>query len=106
MLIVPVQAVPNQTFSILLGNQSCQITLSTRLLGLYFSLSVANTPILTNIVCQNQNRLVRYAYLGFIGDFWFMDTQGATDPVYSGLNSRYLLEYWEASDVAAVQQAA
>jgi len=100
MLIVPVQAVPNQTFAILLGNQACQITLTTRFFGLYFDLSVSNTPIRNGVICQNQNRLIRYPSLGFIGDFYFTDTQSTSDPVYTGIGSRYLLEYWEAADVA------
>lgn len=100
MLIVPVQAVPNQIFSILLGNQNCQITLATRFFGLYFDLSVSNTPIRTGVICLNQNRIIRYPSLGFIGDFWFADTQGSNDPVYTGLGTRFLLEYIEASDLA------
>lgn len=101
MLIVPVQATPNQTFSILLGNQSCQITLTTRFYGLFFDLSVSNEEVRNGVICRNQNRLIRYPALGFIGDFWFTDTQGSTDPVFGGLGSRYLFEYWEAADVAA-----
>jgi hypothetical protein len=112
MLIVPVQATPNQTFSVLLGGQSCQITLNTREDGrLYFSLTVNNTDsIVNNVVCENINRLVRYAYLGFIGDFWFLDTEETrdingnvvgADPDYTGLGGRYLLQYIETSDLAA-----
>lgn len=102
MLIVPVQAVPNQTFSILLGGQSCQISLTTRFFGLYFDLAVSNQNVRNGVICQNNNRLIRYPSLGFIGDFWLTDTQGSSDPFYSGLGVRFLLEYWEASDVAAL----
>lgn len=102
MLIVPVQAVPNQTLSILLANQACQITLSTRFFGLYMDLAVSNIPILSGVICQNLNPIVRYDYLGFIGDFWFADTEGADDPIFSGLGSRFLLQYLEASDLATV----
>jgi hypothetical protein len=107
MLIVPTQAVPNQTFSILLGGQSCQITLTTRFFGLFFDLTVNNNPVRNGVICLNLNRLIRYPALGFIGDFWFTDTLGSTDPVFSGLgaNGRYLLEYWEATDVAATAAA-
>jgi hypothetical protein len=108
MLIVPTQAVPNQTFAILLGGQSCQIALSTRFYGLFFDLSVNNIPVRNGVICQNLNRIIRYPSLGFIGDFWFTDTQGSTDPVYTGLGSagRYLLEYWEAADLVAGAAAA
>lgn len=100
MLIVPLQAVPNQTFSVLLANQACQITLSTRFYGLYFDLSVSNEPVRDGGVCLNKTRILRYPSLGFIGDFWFTDTQGTSAPVYTGLGTRFLFEYIEASDLA------
>jgi hypothetical protein len=100
MLIVPIQPVPNQTFSCLLANQSCQITLSTGACGvLFMTLAVNNVPLVENRVCENLNRIVRYAYLAFTGDFWFSDQQGSDDPIYTGLGSRFLLEYLEASDL-------
>lgn len=106
MKIVPVQAVPNQIFAILLGNQSCQITLQTRFYGLYMDLAVNNVPLRAGVVCQNQNRIIRYPSLGFIGDFWFTDTQGTDDPVYTGLGTRWLLEYIELADLESVGLAA
>lgn len=101
MQIIPVQSVPNQTFSILLANQPCQITLTTRSRGLYADLVIANEPLRLGVKCENKNRLIRYGYLGFIGDLWFFDTQGSLDPVYTGLGSRYLFEYLEAADLTA-----
>jgi len=101
MLIVPVLAVPNQTLSILLANQLCQLTLRTRFYGLFMDVSVNDAPIVQGVICQNWNRIVRSAYLGFVGDFAFWDTQGKTDPAYTGLGSRYLLYYLEKSDLPA-----
>ena len=107
MLIVPVQPTPNQTLSALLDGQICQITLTTRFDGrLYFSLTVNNAEIVPNVICRNANLLVRYPYLGVIGDFWIFDTQGSDDPVYSSLGSRFLLQYLEESDLQAAQAAA
>jgi hypothetical protein len=37
---------------------------------------------------------VRDEYLGFIGDLAFFDTQGMTDPDWTGLGSRYILGYF------------
>jgi hypothetical protein len=91
MLLVPVRAVPNQTLSILLANQLCRLTLRTRFYGLFMDVSVNDAPIVQGVICQNWNRIVRSAYLGFVGDFAFWDTQGSTDPAYTGLGSRYLL---------------
>jgi hypothetical protein len=101
MLIVPVRAVPNQTLSIQLANQLCQLTLRTRFYGLFMDVSVNDAPIVHGVVCQNWNRIVRSAYLGFVGDFAFWDTQGKTDPAYTDLGSRYLLYYLEKSDLPA-----
>jgi hypothetical protein len=107
MLIVPVLAVPNQTLAVLLGGQSCQITLNTRGRNprLYASLTINNTAsIINNVICENGNRLVRYPYLGFVGDLMFVDSQSTfdadgnligQDPEYTELGSRYLLEYIE-----------
>jgi hypothetical protein len=101
MLIVPVRPVPNQTLSILLANQLCQLTLRTRFYGLFMDVSVNDAPIVQGVICQNWNRIVRSAYLGFIGDFAFWDTQGKTDPIYTGLGSRYPLYYLEKFDLPA-----
>jgi hypothetical protein len=99
MLIVPVQSVPNQTLSILLANQLCRLTLKTRWFGLFMDVSVNDAPIVQGVICQHWNRIVRSAYLGFVGDFAFWDTQGKFDPTFSGLGSRYLLYYLEKSDL-------
>lgn len=101
MLIVPVQAAPNQTLAVLLANQACQINIYTRSTGLYFDLNVSNDPVKVGVVCQDRNLLIRDAYFGFVGDFWFFDTQGTDDPVFTGLGTRFLLQYLEASDLPA-----
>jgi hypothetical protein len=100
MLIVPVQAVPNQTLSILLANQLCRLTLRTRFFGLFMDLNVNDAAIVQGVICQNRNRIVRSAYLGFVGDLAFWDTQGSSDPTFDGLGSRYLLFYLAKSDLA------
>lgn len=104
MQIVPLSSVPNQTVNITLSNQSCQINLYQKSTGLYFDLIVngAPNPTVCGVICQNANRLVRYGYLGFIGDFCFLDTQNLVtpaDPVYTGLGSRFDLAYLLPSDI-------
>jgi hypothetical protein len=102
MQIIPLQAVPNQTLTVLLGGQNCRVNVYTKAFGLYLDLAVGDTPIRLGVICQHANRLVRYAYLGFIGDLFFFDTQAKTDPVYSGLGSRYQLTYLDAAEVASL----
>lgn len=51
------------------------------------------------------NLIVRSAYLGFIGDLAFIDTQGTSDPIYAGLGTRFQLVYLFPVDVATSQAA-
>ncbi len=101
MLVVPIQSVPSQTFAVTLANQSCRINIYTRRQGLFFDLYVSNQAIVTGVICQDANLLVRDTYLGFIGDFAFVDTRASIDPAYSGLGTRYVLLYLEASDISS-----
>ena len=98
---IPLQPVPSQTLTVLLGTQTCQINLYQQVSGLYCDLYVNNLLIIGGVVCQNLNRIVRDLYLGFIGDLCFWDTQGAQDPDYTGLGGRYNFLYLTPADLAA-----
>ena len=99
MLTISLSAEKEQTVTVTLNNQSCVIRLVQRDSGLYMDLSVDDNPIIQGIPCWYGNKMVRYSYLSFIGDFIFLDKQGESDPEYSGLGDRYLLLYLEESDV-------
>lgn len=96
---IPLAVKPAQSFSITLGGQRCKITLTQRTTGMYIDLIVNGVPMLASAICLDRVRIVRYPYLGFIGDLAFADTQGKTDPVFSGFGSRYKLIYLEAADL-------
>jgi hypothetical protein len=49
------------------------------------------------VLCRDLVYLVREAYLGFTGDLTFIDAEGADDPQYSGLGSRWQLVYIEVT---------
>ena len=91
--IVPITAVASQTFTVQLGGQNCSINIYQLSTGLYFDMTVNNNPCVNSVLCLNLVGLVREAYYGFIGQLAFVDTQGKTDPYYTGLGSRYLLVY-------------
>jgi hypothetical protein len=99
MLIVPLQPVAAQTVLVTLANQACRINVYQKRTGLYVDLYVSNAEIVTGVIAENANRIVRSAYLGFIGDLAFFDTLGASDPYYTGLGAQYALAYLEASDL-------
>lgn len=101
MLHVPLSAVANQTISVNLGGQPAQISLRKLGDSLYFSLQNGTVPIVTTRICRNMQRLLLDAqYQPFVGDFFFKDSQGDTDPQYQGLDTRYRLYYLESADLA------
>lgn len=113
MQVVPLNAVPSQTFQITLDGQACALsvytktgydltdgTLSTTEAQLYADISYNGVTLTTTAVCLNEKRLlINRQYLGFAGDFMFVDTQGADDPQYAGLGTRWLLLYLEVADL-------
>lgn len=99
MQIVPIIDAYAQTLTITLGGQSCRVDLKTRATGLYCDLYVSDTLIIGGVACRNLTRIVIDAYLGFVGDLMFSDSQGGDDPASPGLGTRFLLMYIEASDL-------
>lgn len=99
MLVVPLQATPNQTVTVALNDQNCQINVYTTAGGLFVDLYVDDALIIGGVIAENLNTIVRDTYLGFVGDLVFMDTQGTDDPVYTGLGSRWVLVYLLPSEI-------
>lgn len=103
--VIPLQAVPNQTLTVPLAGQTVDLNLYTRADGLFMDVFLNGKGIVFNVICQNENRIVRDLYFGFPGDLAFYDTQTVagvgTDPDYTGLAGRYQLIYIEASELPA-----
>lgn len=100
MQIIPLTGIPAQRLFVVLNGQSCTIRVYQKSTGLYLDLVLGGTTILSGVLCRDRVRCVRQAYLGFVGDLAFMDTQGSDDPEYSGLGSRWELMYLEEGDLA------
>lgn len=101
--IVPLRPLPSQTVTVTLANQSCRIDVYQKSFGLYMDLYVSDVLIVGGVLCQNLNRIVRSIYLGFVGDFCFLDDQGDASPDYTGLGSRFNLAYLSADELPAGQ---
>ena len=99
MQIVPLQPLPNQTLQAQLGGQACSLNVYQYAYGLFVDVYVNNALIVAGVIAENLNRIVRSTYLGFVGDFVFVDTQDAADPVYTGLGGRFQLVYLEEADL-------
>lgn len=91
--IIPISDNPSQILTVALQGQQCTINLYQKRTGFYLDLYVNNALIIGGVICQNLNPVVRDAYLGFLGDLYFNDTQDSTDPSYPGLGTRYQLIY-------------
>ncbi len=102
---VPLAAVPSQSFGITLGGQNCTLSVYQKTTGLYFDLTAGGVPVSTTVRCLNEARLCEDRQYLFTGDFLFFDTQGDSDPDYTGLGSRFVLVFLEAADLAAIAAA-
>ena len=106
---VPLQPIPNQTVQCQLGGQACTLNVYQESTGLFMDVITAAGAVVTGRICLNATLIVRYAYLGFIGDLEFLDTQNLSDPSdpdYTGLGDRFVLIYLSAEEVAALNLSA
>lgn len=108
--IIPLQAVESQgPIQVVLNGQACQINVYQKNQAggapkIYLDLQCNGNWIQQGKLCLNNVLIVRHAYLGFIGDLVFTDTQGLTQPQYTGFNpissqARYLLLYLFPSEL-------
>lgn len=100
MQSIPIQPVPSQQLQVVLGTQNCQINIYQKPQGLFFDLLINGVAISTGTIAQNLNVLVPISYTGFQGNLLLVDTMGTSDPVYTGLGSRYQLVYLTAAEYA------
>lgn len=89
--------------TVTLAGQYTQLNIYQKAFGLFMDVLVSDVPIIQGVICQNLNRIVRSLYLGFQGDFTWIDNQGSDDPTYTGLGARFSLAYLAVSDLAAGQ---
>ena len=113
--VIPLQPAVNQSLSINLSGQSVVLNLYFKEIQVPVAAGIATDPpvyepvnplfadvysgnrlVIGGVLCQDRNRIVRDAYLGFKGDLAFVDTQGIDDPLVGGLGTRWLLTYWSA----------
>ena len=102
MQTVPLQALPNQTVNIQLNGQSCTLNVYQKSTDMFMDVLVNDVLIIGGVICENLNRIVRSLYLGFIGDFAWVDTQGNDDPYYSQIGTRFYLLYFNAGELSAL----
>lgn len=92
---IPLSTVPSQVLSIQLSQNSCRISVYQKRTGLFVDIRVNDRLVLAGALCRDRTWLVRGPHLGFPGDLAFFDTQGTSDPHYTGLGARFRL-VWQA----------
>lgn len=90
---IPLNPQPSQVLSVQLGGQSCRIDVRQRRTGVFVDLYVQDAPIALGMKAIDRKYMVRAAYTGFIGDLFFVDMQGSSNPQFSGLGSRWQLAW-------------
>jgi hypothetical protein len=100
MLVVPVLTLPNQQVQASLNNQAVMLNIYQYDYGLFTDVYLAGSLVIAGVICWNLNLIVRDVYRGFIGDLAWFDSQGTSDPVYTGIGSRFLLMYFTPTDLA------
>lgn len=98
-LIIPLQATPSQTLFTVLSQQSCQLNVYQKTTGMFVDLFVNNSILIGGMIACNRALMIRDSYWGFVGDLMFFDTQGQSDPSYTGLGTRFILSYLLPTDV-------
>ena len=68
MLIIPIKPQASQQVNVPLAGQPCTINVYQKTTGLYVDLYVNDVLIIGGVIALEANRIVRSAYLGFIGD--------------------------------------
>lgn len=91
--VIPVQALANQSFSCVLDGQFAQISLTTTDYGLFADVLYNGVPVANARICLDRTDINPNRYFGMPQALMFVDTQGATDPTYTGFGTRYLLLY-------------
>lgn len=116
--LVPLNAVESQTLQFVAATQNCQMsvytndgldmtdpTLETNSTYIAMDFAYNGIQVTNTQPCLNKTRiLLNRQYLGFVGDFMFVDTQppagtDGADPEWEGLGTRWVLVYLEASDL-------
>lgn len=97
---IPLNAIPNQQFTVTLDGQICQIRLYWRYDNLYCDLSVKDEVICTGALCVTNELILQQPKLNFRGNLLFVDKEGhGVQPDYKELGTRFVLCFVPESEM-------
>lgn len=102
MQIIPIQPEPSQTLQVVLDSQNCQINIYQKDQGLFVDIILDGNAISSAVIARDSVPLMPRTYLSFKGNLMFVDTQGASDPYFDSLGSRYQLVYLNETEYAVI----
>lgn len=103
MQVIPLESIPNQSFNIVLNDQSCIIHLYQRGDYMYIDVTANGEAIRQGAICLVDVDLLNYPLLGFTGVLFFSDLLGKYGtPNYKELGSRYVLFYMTEEELENV----
>ncbi|WP_291365368.1 hypothetical protein [Acetobacter sp. UBA5411] len=96
---IPLNATPRQSVTVPLSGSSVELEIYQLSTGLFMDVYLSGTLTIAGVLCQDRTWIIRKSCYGFPGDLSFVDTQGSSDPDYTGLTDRYVLIYQEGQNV-------
>lgn len=97
---IPLNAIPNQQFTVTLDGQICQIRLYWRYDNLYCDLNVQDEVICTGVLCVTNEFILQQPKLNFSGNLLFVDKKGhGAQPDYKELGTRFVLCFVPESEM-------
>lgn len=105
MQTIPLQPVPNQSLQTQVAGQTVTMFLhDKRAQGLFVDIVSNGEPLITSVLALDAVPLIPTTYLGFAGNFLFVDTLGSDHPAAAGLGTRWQLLYLTAAEYALISQ--
>lgn len=93
MLQIPIATTPNQTLSVTLNGQDCDLKIYQRDQRVYLDLTADGTEICVGNICYDRQNILQSPTDAFSGGLYFYDQIGTYDPEWSGFGDRYVLLY-------------
>lgn len=103
MQVIPLQAIPNQSFNIVLGEYNCILHLYQRGEYMYLDLTADSVVIRQGAICLVDVDILNYKNNNFDGYLFFSDLMGLFGiPNYSELGNRYVLFFATKEEIENV----
>lgn len=93
MRLIPLSAIPNQRFSVILDDQNVTISLKQKGDAVYMSVECDQQVVVSGHICNDRVQIPRFKTTKFKGHLLFVDTLGGNHPAYELFGKRYQLIY-------------